>query len=72
MSQGDQAIIDGYIKDNYLNPQVTVSLLCSDPVAFSQYPFLTKEHLRTLSYENRTNGSNLQETLVFIETELKK
>ena len=83
MSQGDEARIDKYIEDNYLNPQVTVSLLCSGPAEctfldiFRQHnpdlPFLTEEDLRAVSHDYYLrNGNNLQETLVFIETELKK
>ena len=83
MSQNDEARIDKYIEDNYLNPQVTVSLLCSGPAEctfldiFRQHnpdlPFLTEEDLRAVSHDYYLrNGNNLQETLVYIETELKK
>ena len=83
MSQNDEARIDKYIEDNYLNPKATVSLLCSGPAECTfldiftttnpGLPFLTEEDLRALSHENYvTNGGNLQQTLEFIKITLKK
>jgi hypothetical protein len=79
----DENIIENYIKENYITPQQIVSLLCLGPAEcifldlFREdnpgLHFLTAEDIRALSHEYYlTNNNNLQETLKFIQSELKK
>jgi hypothetical protein len=83
MSQNHEAVIDKYIRDNYLSPKATVSFLCLHPAESTfldiftdgnpGLPFLTEDNLRGLSHDNYlTNGDNLQLTLDFIKMKLRE
>jgi hypothetical protein len=83
MSQSHEAIINKYVENNYLTPPQIVSLLCAGPAECTFLDifrednpglhFLTAQDILALSHEYYlTNGNNLQETLHFIQSELKK
>ena len=83
MSQTDESVILQYIRDNYKTPEKVMSFLCVNPaectfltIFRSDHPelhFLTAEEIISSSkHVYATNGRNLQNTMIFIETELRE
>ena len=83
MSQNDENSIDKYIENNYITAEGVVLLLCAGPAEcifldiFRRnnpgLSFITRDDIRALSHDYyMRNGNNLQQTLSFIQGELKK